>query len=228
LNEDALIAKIKYPFADTKLLETALNHASYVNEHGMSKFDNNERLEFLGDAVLENIISDYLYKRLPDVEEGVLTRLRAHIVCERSLFRIAKTFSLGGFLNLGKGEEQGGGRERASVVSDALEALIGAIYLDGGAEAARRFVMDAFNDVITEAVSGASGGDYKTALQERLQSEGRVEIRYLVDKQEGPEHDKVFYVSVLRDGKRIGKGSGRSKKQAEQDAARNALGPAAL
>jgi ribonuclease-3 len=223
LNETELIAKIGYPFADMRLLETALNHASYANEHGMSKFDSNERLEFLGDAVLENVISDYLYKRLPNEEEGALTRLRAHIVCERSLFRIANTFSLGGFLNLGKGEEHGG-RDRASIVSDALEALIGAIYLDGGAEAARRFIMDEFGDVINEAVSGSSGGDYKTALQERLQSEGQVNIRYLVDNQEGPEHDKVFYVSVLKNGKRIGRGSGRNKKQAEQDAARNALG----
>jgi ribonuclease-3 len=223
LNEAALIVKIKYPFADMRLLETALNHTSYVNERGMSKFDSNERLEFLGDAILESLISEELYLRLPDVEEGVLTRLRAHVVCERSLFRIAGGFSLGEFLNLGKGEENGGGRERASVVSDALEALIGAVYLDGGADAARVFVIDAFAEVLDEAASGTPGGDYKSDLQERLQAGGRVEIRYLVDYQIGPDHDKLFFVSVFRNGSRIGKGSGRSKKQAEQAAAKNAL-----
>jgi ribonuclease-3 len=206
-----------------RLLETALNHTSYVNECGMSKFDSNERLEFLGDAILESIISEELYRRLPDVEEGMLTRLRSYVVCERSLFRIAGAFSLGEFLNLGKGEENGGGRTRASVVSDALEALIGAVYLDGGADAARRFVTDAFADVLNEAASGATDGDYKSDLQERLQADGRVEIRYLVDNQEGPDHDKMFFVSVFRNGRRIGRGSGRSKKQAEQAAAKNAL-----
>jgi ribonuclease-3 len=223
LNEDALTAKIKYDFNDKRLLKTALSHASYVNERGLTKFDSNERLEFLGDASLEAIISDELYKRLPDMEEGVLTRLRAYIVCERSLFRIAGDFSLGDFLNLGKGEESCGGRDRASVVSDALEALIGAVYLDGGIGEARRFVIDAFAGVIKDAVSGAAAGDYKSDLQERLQARGRVDIRYLVDDQEGPDHDKVFHVSVFRDGTRIGRGSGRSKKQAEQAAAKNAL-----
>jgi ribonuclease-3 len=206
-----------------RLLETALNHTSYVNERGMSKFDSNERLEFLGDAILEGFISEELYRRLPDVEEGVLTRLRAYVVCERSLFRIAGMFSLGEFLNLGKGEENGGGRARASVVSDALEALIGAVYLDGGADAARRFVMGVFAEVLNEAASGATDGDYKSDLQERLQAEGRVDIRYTVDSQVGPDHDKMFFVSVFRNGSRIGRGSGRSKKQAEQAAAKNAL-----
>jgi ribonuclease-3 len=206
-----------------KLLETALNHTSYVNENGLSKFDSNERLEFLGDAVLEGLISEELYRRLPCTEEGALTRLRAYVVCEKSLFRIAGAFALGAFLNLGKGEESGGGRDRPSVVSDALEALIGAVYLDGGADAARRFVMDAFAATIEEAISGAAAGDYKSDLQERLQAKGQVEIRYTVDSQEGPDHDKLFHVSVFKNGTRIGRGSGRSKKQAEQAAAKNAL-----
>jgi ribonuclease-3 len=223
LNEIALINAIAYRFKDVTLLETALNHTSYVNENGLSKFDSNERLEFLGDAVLESMISEELYRRLPQVEEGALTRLRAYIVCEKSLFRVAGDFLLGDFLNLGKGEEHGGGRDRPSVVSDALEALIGALYLDGGAEAARRFVMRAFAEVIEEAISGAAAVDYKSDLQERLQADGQVDIRYLVDSQEGPDHDKLFHISVFRNGERIGRGSGRSKKQAEQAAAQNAL-----
>jgi ribonuclease-3 len=172
---------------------------------------------------LEGLISVELYKRLPHVEEGALTRLRAYIVCEKSLFRVARAFSLGDFLNLGRGEESGGGRARPSVVSDALEALIGAVYLDGGAEAARRFVLRAFAEVLEEAVSGEASVDYKSNLQERLQAEGQVEIRYLVDSQEGPDHDKLFYISVFKNGERIGRGSGRSKKQAEQAAAKDAL-----
>ena len=223
MNEALLIGKIKYRFKHAELLRTALNHTSYVNENGLSKFDSNERLEFLGDAVLEGFISEELYRRLPLVEEGTLTRLRAYIVCEKSLFRVAAAFSLGDFLNLGRGEEQGGGRARPSVVSDALEALIGAIYLDGGVKAARRFVMRSFAEAIEEAISGAAVVDYKSDLQERLQAEGQVEIRYLVDSQEGPDHDKLFHISVFKNGKRIGKGSGRSKKQAEQEAAKNAL-----
>jgi ribonuclease-3 len=223
LNEAVLSEKMKYRFADVRLLQTALNHTSYVNENSLSKFGSNERLEFLGDAVLECFISEALYRRLPQTEEGALTRLRAHIVCEKSLFRIACAFSLGDFLNLGKGEENGGGRDRPSVVSDALEALIGAVYLDGGAGAAQRFVTDIFAEVIEEAVSGAATDDYKSDLQERLQTEGQVDIRYAVDSQEGPDHDKLFHVSVFRNGKRIGRGSGRSKKQAEQAAAKNAM-----
>jgi ribonuclease-3 len=227
LNEAVLVEKIGYRFKDAALLETALNHKSYVNENGMSKSYSNERLEFLGDAILEGLISEELYKRLPSVEEGVLTRLRAYIVCEKSLFRVAGAFSLGDFLNLGKGEEQCGGRNRPSVVSDALEALIGAVHLDGGAEAARRFVMSAFAEVIGEAAAGSASSDYKSDLQERLQADGQVDIRYLVDRQEGPDHDKLFHISVFRNGERIGRGSGRSKKQAEQAAAKDALARAA-
>jgi ribonuclease-3 len=223
LNEAVLCEKIKYRFKDMRFLETALTHTSYVNENGLSKFDSNERLEFLGDAVLEGIISEELYRRFPQTEEGALTRLRARVVCEKSLFRIARAFSLGDFLNLGKGEESGGGRDRPSVVSDALEALIGAVCLDGGADAARRFVTEAFAAAVEEAASGAVTDDYKSDLQERLQTEGQVNIRYAVDDQEGPDHNKMFHISVFKNGKRIGKGSGRSKKQAEQAAAKDAL-----
>jgi ribonuclease-3 len=223
MNERELLAKLKYRFNDETLLQKALNHSSYVNEKGLTKFDSNERLEFLGDAMLEGFISLELYNRLPVQEEGDLTKLRAYIVCERSLFRCASVFSLGDYLNLGRGEEGSGGRKRPSVVADAMEALIGAIFLDGGREAAEKFVLRTFAPLIDEAVSGFAKMDYKSRLQELLQAEGQVVILYKVDKEEGPDHDKVFYVSAYSDDKKIGNGVGKSKKQAEQSAAKDAL-----
>jgi ribonuclease-3 len=223
VNETILMERIKYRFHDEALLKMALNHSSYVNERGMPKLDSNERLEFLGDAVLESFISDELYRRLPGMEEGVLTKLRAYIVCEKSLFLRAASFSLGEFLNLGRGEEGSGGRERPSVVADALEALIGAIYLDGGREAAGAFIRERFAPAVEEAVSGAAGTDYKSKLQESLQTKGQVNIRYRVDREEGPDHARMFYISVLKEGEVIGSGAGKSKKRAEQNAARDAL-----
>ncbi|MDR3295909.1 MAG: ribonuclease III [Clostridiales Family XIII bacterium] len=223
MNEKKLQERIGYEFKDASLLYLALNHTSYVNERGMLKFSSNERLEFLGDAVLEGLISDVLYRRLPDREEGVLTRLRSHIVCENSLFRCANKLSLGEFLNLGRGEEATGGRRKPSVVADAMEALIGAIYLDGGRDAAEQFVMDIFSPIIDEAAAGDAGTDYKSRLQEALQAEGSAFIQYKVENETGPDHDKIFYVSVLNGNKPIGKGAGKNKKQAEQSAAKNAL-----
>jgi ribonuclease-3 len=225
VNEGELLEKIGYQFRDMELLETALNHSSWINEQNLGKPSCNERLEFLGDAILEGFISELLYRRLPDVEEGELTKRRSYIVCEKSLFRSAGNFSLESFLNLGRGEEASGGRRRASVVADAMEALIGAIYLDGGRDAAERFVMEKFESVIAEAmaISGDAVGDYKSRLQETLQAEGQVSIRYHVEKEEGPDHDKLFYVRVCKNGAVIGRGAGRNKKQAEQDAARQAL-----
>lgn len=223
MNEKVLMNRIDYQFNDIELLHTALNHSSYVNENRLTKFDSNERLEFLGDAMLEGLISYELFRRLPFIEEGDLTKLRAHIVCEKSLFRCASAFSLGDFLNLGRGEEISGGRTRASVVADAMEALIGAIYIDGGAEATRKFVVNTFAAIIEEAVSGAVGMDYKSRLQELLQADGSVLIQYRVDREEGPDHNKIFHVTVSNAGKKIGRGTGKSKKQAEQSAAKTAL-----
>ena len=223
MNNTELQQKLKYEFKDQGLLDKALNHSSYVNETGLTKYDSNERLEFLGDAMLEGFISLALYRRLPDMEEGDLTKLRAYIVCERSLFRCASGISLGEYLNLGRGEDGSGGRKRPSIIADALEALIGAVYLDGGREAAESFVMRVFEPVIEEAVSGMAGVDYKSRLQELLQSEGQTNIQYKVDKEVGPDHNKLFYVSAFQDDDFIGAGTGKSKKQAEQNAAKNAL-----
>ncbi|MDR1571134.1 MAG: ribonuclease III [Clostridiales Family XIII bacterium] len=223
MNDKALSEKIGYGFRDARLLRMALSHSSYVNEAGLTRFQSNERLEFLGDAMLESIISLELYSRLPYVGEGDLTKLRAYIVCEGSLFRCATAFSLGSFLNLGKGEERNGGRNRPSVVADAMEALIGAIFLDGGRDAAEGFVMRALAPVIEEAMTGVEDGDYKSRLQETLQTDGAVRLCYRMERAEGPDHDKLFHVSVLMDDSPIGSGMGKSKKQAEQNAARNAL-----
>jgi ribonuclease-3 len=223
VNEKILMDRIGYRFKDAELLRTALNHSSYVNECRPVKSESNERLEFLGDAMLEGFISFELFKRLPFTEEGDLTKLRAHIVCEKSLFRCASAFSLGEFLNLGRGEELNGGRKRSSVVADAMEALIGAVYVDGGTEAATDFVVRVFAPIIDEATSGTVGPDYKSRLQEILQTGGPVSIHYEVDREEGPDHDKLFYVNVFNSGDMIGYGMGKSKKQAEQNAAKNAL-----
>ncbi|MDR0571144.1 MAG: ribonuclease III [Clostridiales Family XIII bacterium] len=223
MNNNILSERLGYRFRNEALLEQALSHSSYVNEKGLTKYDSNERLEFLGDAMLEGFVSSELYNRLPFMEEGDLTKLRARVVCEKSLFRCATVFALGDFLNLGRGEEGSGGRKRPSVVADAMEAVIGAIFLDGGREAAEEFVMRAFAPVIDEAVAGLAEDDYKSKLQETVQAGGHVSINYKVEKEEGPDHDKVFHVSAYSQGVRIGFGTGKSKKQAEQSAARNAL-----
>ena len=223
MNNIELQKKLKYEFKNPQLLEKALNHSSYVNEKGVTRFDSNERLEFLGDAMLESFISLTLFNRLPYMEEGDLTKLRAYIVCERSLYRCALGISLGEHINLGRGEASSGGRKRPSIVADAMEALIGAVFLDGGREAAESFVMRIFESAIEEAISGVAGSDYKSRLQELLQSEGQINIQYKVDREEGPDHNKVFYVSAFRGEDKIGAGTGKSKKQAEQNAAKYAL-----
>ena len=223
MNEKELSERINYRFKDENLLRMALNHSSYVNERRLTRFDSNERLEFLGDAMLECFISLHLYKMLPNTEEGDMTKLRAYIVCEDSLFRCAREFSLGEFLNLGRGEEKCGGRTRPSVVADALEALIGAIFLDGGRDAAEGFVFRILMPVIDEAVAGLVKNDYKSRLQELLQAGGAVQVSYRTEREEGPAHNKLFHVSVLKNGALIGCGTGKSKKQAEQNAARRAL-----
>lgn len=214
---------IGYAFRDSSLLLRALTHSSYVNETGQDYCMNNERLEFLGDAVFDAIISDHLYNRLDGVEEGHLTKLRAAIVCEASLAECAARLRVGEHLRLGKGEEHTGGRMRQSIIADAMEAIIGAVYLDGGWDKVKGFVLSAFKNTIEEAVAGKLNFDYKTALQERFQAHGEVLIQYKVVKEEGPDHDKTFFVTLSVDGKEIGFGSGHSKKEAEQKAARKAM-----
>lgn len=214
---------IQYVFKNGMLLKHALTHSSYINEGKSPQVGNNERLEFLGDAILDAVISEYLYSRLEHVEEGELTKLRAVIVCERSLAVCGTRISIGEFLRLGKGEENSGGRKRGSIIADATEAVIGAIYLDGGWDAVRYFIIRTFSELIEDAIAGRLHMDYKTEIQERLQSHGEADISYVIEREEGPDHDKTFYANLVFQGNVIGSGSGRSKKEAEQQAAKQAL-----
>ena len=215
---------IKYSFRDKTLLEKALTHSSYCREHDIASKDSNERLEFLGDAYFDAVISEELYKRLDKVDEGRLTKTRALIVCEKSLASVARRIHVGEYLNLGKGEEQSGGRNRESILADALEAIVAAIYLDGGFDAMRNFVSREFEQAVEDALSGKLFADYKTHVQEVLQKRGKnTKIKYVTDREEGPDHDKTFYVHLVCDGVTMGRGSGKTKKEAEQNAAKETL-----
>lgn len=221
MNNSDFEKKIHYTFRDKELLNQALTHSSFCREHGVTPKDNNERLEFLGDAFFDAIISVELYKRLERVDEGRLTKTRALIVCEKSLAAVALRLGIGNYLNMGKGEEHSGGRNRESILADAVEAVVGAIYLDGGYEEAYRFVSREFRGTVEDALAGKLFTDYKTQVQEVLQKRGRkTTITYQMDREEGPDHDKTFYVHLVCNGKRLGSGCGKSKKEAEQDAAK--------
>ena len=212
---------IGYRFHNITLLQNALAHSSYANERWHNSLMSNERLEFLGDSILGMLVADYLYRTFPDRPEGELTRMRADMVCERALAKIAAQIGLGEHLLLGKGEEQGGGRGRDSILADAVESVIAACYLDGGMEAAKGFI-DRF--VLTRVpVSGLANADYKTALQELVQQKRNQLLVYSLVGESGPDHDKVFQVELTLNGSLIGRGSGGSKKRAEQEAARVAL-----
>jgi len=214
---------IKYDFKDIELLNKALTHSSYINEKKKSYKDNNERLEFLGDAILDAVISEYLYNKLITCEEGELTRMRASIVCESSLAECGAKLHLGEFFLLGKGEENTGGRNRNSLLADTLEALFGSVYLDGGWDAARKFILETLRDTIDDAVHGKLYSDYKTRLQEIIQGQSDLVIQYETVKEEGPDHNKTFYVHVTIGNEIKGSGCGRNKKEAEQNAAKAAL-----
>ena len=218
---DALEERLGYKFKNINLLKNSLTHSSYANEV-RGGFSSNERLEFLGDSVLSVIVSDYIYKHYPNMPEGDLTKLRASLVCEKSLCTFSRELHLGEFLMLGKGEEKGGGRERDSILADAFEAVLAAMYLDGGMEVARqhvlRFVLPELNHTDDEVFK-----DYKTALQEIIQRNPEEEVTYILTDESGPDHDKLFTVEVHLNSNIIGKGSGKSKKQAEQSAAKQAL-----
>ena len=218
---EVLQNKLGYKFNNVKLLENALNHSSYANEVRGS-VTSNERLEFLGDSVLSVIVASYLFENFKTTPEGELTKLRASLVCEKALCSFSREIGLGEFLHLGKGEEKGGGRERDSILADAFEAVLAAIYLDGGMEEARRFVLRFIlsefqhrNDEVFK--------DYKTALQEIIQRNPEESVTYHLIGESGPDHDKIFEVEVLLNSNTIGKGKGKSKKQAEQMAAKEAL-----
>ena len=214
---------INYIFKEHSYIDKALTHSSFIQDKSERCEKDNERLEFLGEAVFDAIISEKLFIQLPHVPEGKLTKLRASVVCEKSLAEQARRLGIGRFLKLGKGEERMGGRDRDSILADAMEAIIGAIFLDSGFDAARDFVLEVFQGTIEDALSGKLTKDYKTELQEKLQVNGDVKIIYNTDREEGPDHDKTFYVSLFADGKKIGNGMGKSKKEAEQNAAKYAL-----
>ena len=215
---------IGYEFGDLTLLDQALSHSSYTRERKHEELSDNERLEFLGDAFFDAIIGEALYRMFPDAEEGRLSKMRASIVCEGSLAQAAKRISLADFMLLGYGEEKNGGRQRESILADATEAVVGAIYLDGGYECAKDFVLRTFEKELQDAREGKFiNKDYKSALQEELQAAGIHEIKYILEKEEGPDHDKTFTVRLEVKGQTAGHGTGKSKKNAEQAAAKNAL-----
>ena len=225
---ETLEKKLGYAFRDPALLQAALYHSSYANEHRGAHIASNERLEFLGDAVLGFVTAEHLYKKHPDLPEGDLTRIRAALVCEESLHEVAQTLSLGDHLCLGKGEEQGGGRRRPSILADATESVFAAVYLDGGIEAARELIHRVLLDKEREELVEERRRDYKTELQELVQRRPEQVLRYEMTGTSGPDHDRVFSFRVLLNGQVAGTGAGRSKKEAEQAAARCALEHMAL
>ena len=214
--------RLNYTFENKELLERALYHSSYANEH-RGGFGSNERLEFLGDAVLGLVTADYLFRKHPDLPEGDLTRIRATLVCEESLHEVAQSLDLGSYLKLGKGEEAGGGRQRASILADATESVFAAVYLDGGLEAARALIHRVLLDKERETDVEERRRDYKTELQELVQRRSDQKLSYEMVGASGPDHAKVFECCVQLNGEVIGSGTGHSKKEAEQAAARAAL-----
>ena len=210
-----------YTFRNKALLENALTHSSYANENRERHLPDNERLEFLGDSILGFVVAEYLYRNFPDKPEGELTRIRADLVCERNLAEAAATVELGSYLLLGHGEEQGGGRKRDSIVSDAMESVIAASFMDGGFAAAKE-IIDRL--ILSNIPKGRPRNfDYKTAFQELVQRKKDQVLRYELIGESGPDHDKKFDVEVLLNGKPCGKGTGSSKKRAEQAAAAAAI-----
>lgn len=220
---ETLESRIGYTYRNKQYAVNALVHSSYSNEHHNFAAKNNERLEFLGDAILDFVMSLVLYNNEKRFSEGEMSKLRALIVCETSLDACARKIGLGELIMLGKGEEANGGRIRPSILSDAMEAIIGSIYLDGGIDEAEGFIMHLLGDIYHKAVEGMLFMDYKTALQEELQKSGDIPIQYKLIESIGPDHSKTFKMSVYANNKAIGTGVGKSKKDAEQMAAKAAL-----
>ena len=212
--------KIGYEFKDKTYIQTALTHSSFANEH--KEFNYNERLEFLGDSVLGLVVSDYLFRARNDLPEGTLTRLRANVVCEESLSAVARKINLGDHLFLGKGEKASGGSDRDSILADATEAVIAAIYLDGGFDQAKDFILSNLRDTIAKNIDGNIFRDYKTILQEIIQGNNG-KISYKLVGESGPDHNKEFEMQVKCGQETIGIGKGKNKKEAEKEAARDAL-----
>ena len=217
---ESLENKLHYTFRRQELLQEALNHSSYANEHRRADLHSNERLEFLGDSVLGFVTAEFLFRAHGKLPEGDLTRMRAALVCEQSLYQAAQQLELGQYLRLGKGEELGGGRHRPSILADAVEAVIAAIYLDSGMESAKAFIT---RILFNQAPAAEDRKDYKTTLQELIQRRSGQSLSYRMVSESGPDHQKSFLFEVALNGAVIGQGEGRSKKEAEQSAARDAL-----
>ena len=220
---EELEKKLGYTFRDPELLRAALYHSSYANEHRSEGIRSNERLEFLGDAVLGFVSAEHLFKKHPELPEGDLTRIRAALVCEESLHEVAQSLDLGSHLLLGKGEEQGGGRCRPSILADATESVFAAVYLDGGMDAASDLIHRVLLDKEREEVVEERRRDYKTELQELVQRRSGQVLHYELTGTSGPDHAKQFTFRVTLNGRELGQGTGRSKKEAERSAARSAL-----
>ena len=211
---------IGYTFKNKELLKTALTHTSYAYEHNV---ESNEKLEFLGDSILEFISSIYLFNNYKNLKEGEMTKVRATVVCEKSLYKIAKMHNFSDFLYLGKSEKQTGGENRPAILADSVEAVIAAIYIDGGLEEAKKIIIENLKEEIELASKNVGQKDYKTVLQEKLQEHGEVEIKYTIINETGPDHDKTFEAKVECNNRLLATGKGKSKKQAEMEAARKAL-----
>lgn len=223
---DSLSAISNYRFTNSSFLQEALTHKSYVNERRPSGLNHNERFEFLGDAVLSLVVSDYLASRYPELSEGALSQFKARLVSEAPLANAARRLDLGARLRLGRGEDLSKGREKASILADALEAVIAAVYLDGGLEASRNFTINVLDEelrYIDELQTRPDGGDYKTRFQEWCQKHHDVLPRYAITRETGPDHQKLFEVEVYLNDEACGIGQGYSKKEAEQQAAQRAL-----
>ena len=220
MNLEILEKSIGYTFKNKKLLKKALTHTSFANER---KIESNEKLEFMGDSILEFLSSKYIYNNYQNLKEGEMTKVRAEVVCEDSLYKVAKKHNFSDFLYMGKGEILSGGKDKPAILADCVEAIIAAIYYDSNLENAEKFVIENLKDEIEMSTKNVGKKDYKTVLQEELQRNGNVDIKYNVIKTEGPDHDKTFVVEVVCNQRRLAIGEGKSKKQAEMQAAKIAI-----
>ena len=216
----SLEENIGYNFNNKELLLEALTHTSYANENNITS---NEKLEFLGDSILEFVSSEYMYENFPKLNEGELTKARATVVCEDSLYNVAKRLEIPDFIRVGHSERASGGNEKEAILADSIEAIIAALYFDGGLEVAKKFIIEKLKDEMQEATAKVGEKDYKTVIQEKLQVNGNVDIEYNIIEETGPDHDKSFVAEVKLNGERLATGSGKSKKLAEFEAARKAL-----
>ena len=220
MKKQELQKNIGYQFEDESLLNKAMTHTSYAYENNV---ESNEKLEFLGDSILEFISSKYIFKNYPNLKEGEMTKVRAQVVCEQSLYKIAKMHNFSDFLNLGKSEKLSGGKERPAILADSVEAVIAAMYIDGGLKVAEKFIIENLKNEIELATKHVGQKDYKTVLQEKLQIHGDVKIEYILLNESGPDHDKRFEMEVRCNGKKLAVGTGKSKKLAQMDAAHKAI-----